>query len=147
MENVKLAVNALQSRYDNRVPNGYSRTVNSALGGCMYLSVGLIKELSDCSHSIRDNDIGKGSFKVYFDGEHYFIEKMSHTLTCIKLVEYHALSLRRIPFRKIKAKNIDDLVGKFDKYLSKWIEFIIERKDCNDIYRQAEYNEKYFIFN
>jgi len=142
------AVNALQSAYNKKVPNGYSQSRKASLGDTWFLSVGLIKDIDDCSSRIRDNDIGKGSFHLGYNAKGQFVlERSYHRVSCVKLIEYHAMSLRKVSYRKITANDIESLVMKFNKYLDKYLTYVKELEANNEIYRQNEYKLEYFNFN
>lgn len=143
----KIACNFLQMHYDVRCPNGYSKMSKGVLGDDYFLSIGLIENLDDCSHRIRMNDIGTGRFKITQDEKGLILERLEHTLSCNPIDKYCAMSLQKIPFRKIRAKNHHELVEKFDKYLTKWFLFVNEKVEKNEIYNQEKYNVKYFQFN
>lgn len=147
MMDKKQAVHFLQMHYDVVFPYGYSNISKGVLGDDMFMTIGLIENQMDCSSNIRMNDIGLGRFRVTIEGDNYVLERLQHALTCNPTDKYCALSLQRINYRKIKAKNIDDLVKKFDKYLTKWVNFVNEKVEAKEVYNQEKYDIKYFMFN
>lgn len=147
---LKKSAEVLAKHYTKRVPNGFTNVRKASLGHTQFISVGLIGDLADCSHAIRDNDIGIGSFTLGMNtkGDYELTKGLrGHTLSCIPEIKYHAMSLRSVPFRKIKAKTLNDLIKKFDKYLMRYLDFTLERVEANDIYCQSNYDTKYFNFN
>ena len=144
---LKQAAHFLEMHYDVKFPNGFSKYSISSYSGTVFFTIGLIENQRDCSNNIRDNDIGFGKFKLYIDNNNLVLEKMFHALTCVPTEKYRALSHQKVPYRKIKAKDYNDLVVKFDKYLTKFSVLLSEKKEANEIYNQSKYNVRYFEFN
>jgi hypothetical protein len=107
-------------------PNGYSTTSYREMFKSGTLRVGLISNQNDCSSNIRDNDTGYGVFSInYSDGE-------------------FTLGFETVPFRKIKAKSVEELQVKFKKYLEKFYTMVGPQLSAQNIYQQSSIKEEYF---
>lgn len=147
-DKIKQAAHFLEMHYDVVFPNGFSRVSNNFMGGeNAFFTFGLIDNQQDCSSNIRDNDIGFGKFSLRIENDMLVLERSFHALTCLPTDKYCALSHQKVSYRKIKAKNYDELVTKFDKYLTKFVSLVNEKKAANEIYNQKNYDERYFEFN
>ena len=147
-EMIKQAAHFLEMHYDVKFPNGYSKVYQSTYTGQAFFTIGLIDNQQDCSSNIRDNDIGFGKFKLSTDNDgNLVLERLFHALTCNPVEKHHALSHQRISYRKIKANSYENMIEKFDKYLTKFSSLLSEKVAENEIYNQSKYNKKYFEFN
>lgn len=146
MTEVEKALQALKVSYLGLVPNGYSRTYFNLSFGIGSLAIGLIAEERDCPSRIRENDKGHGKFGVRFENDEYVIVKHFHMLTVNPKIKHHALGYEKVSFRKIKAKDIESLVAKFEKYISRFLEMARKEIAENNIYNQKDVKEIYLTF-
>lgn len=152
LEDLHEASKALKKLYSLRVPNGEAIAARMPLGYSQSLVVRLVGNINDQPSRIPQNDIGYGQFCVSESkDERYQFELSSglagHQLSINPTEKHMAMSFKGAKFRKIKAKNIDDLIAKFDKYLMRFLTMVLDEVEAQNVYRQERYDSKYFQFN
>jgi hypothetical protein len=138
------ALDKMSEIYLKHIPNGYSNMqVRQFIGVFGSVSVGMIKELDDCPNRIRDNDKAKGHYTLYLRNGEYSIEKNSHTISEVARLKYCAMHLEKVPFRKIVDKDLNKLLAKWEKHISKFKDQLKGIIAENKIYQQNNVKEIY----
>lgn len=138
------ALDKMSEIYLKHIPNGYSNMrVRQIIGVFGSVSVGMIRELDDCPNRIRDNDKAKGHYMLYLHNGEYSIEKNSHSISEIPRLQYCAMHLEKVPFRKIVDKDLNKLLTKWEKHIVKFKEQLKRVIAENKIYHQNEVKDIY----
>lgn len=128
MNNVKVS-------FLNQFPNGWVETNPTTI------YFGLIGDIDDCANRIRNNDPMYSLMRV--DREQFTAYLIAGSLSVNPPADsYLVMQSKRLPFRKIVAKNETELDSKIEKFFVKLRAFVDDNK--SDIYN-ANKIEKYLV--
>lgn len=143
-EELENVLNKMQEIYLKHIPNGHSNMrVRNIIGLFGNVSVGMIRELADCPHNIRDNDKAFGSYSLYIDHGTMTLSKTYHSISEVPRLKYCAMHLEKVPFRKIKDNDLEKFLIKWENHVIKFKQQLIESIRANRIYNQKEVEDIY----
>ena len=135
----------MQAIYLKHIPNGHCFAKSRQIIGSPFghFSVGMIEELDDCPHKIRDNDKSYGMYSLEIINSEFILEKVYHRISEIPRQQYNAMHLEPVKFRKMKDKDLNKFLAKFEKHI---VAFKAQLKDAienNRLYEQKSVKEIY----
>lgn len=150
MNSIQFA-SAVQAAFVKHFPNGYFRTSKLCLGKGFMFSIGLISDIEDQPHHIRDNDPLRISIFLHstelsetneLGDSKIVIDFSASSLSTLPTEKYYAMGSHKIPCRKIN-NTAEKAIQALDKYFAKVKETVSQHAAENMIYGQSKIPAKY----